>query len=289
MKNKIIYPKVVDFGVNSECHYNCRYCFGPKLIKSLSFEKIKDIVYKFKNLNCQLMAITGGEPLLRNDIAQILELINSLNIKISISTTGKLFFKYVDTINKCVQHIGLPVDWDSEEFTYKENGALQDVLNILEYYKNRPNRPIIKIGTVCTKENLHKLNDIGKLLAKYNKSIDIWKIYQFIPRGKNAVINRKDLEITSQEFLKGVDGIESKFSSYFSIVISPRELRASAYFLVNPNGDVFTPLDNGVNCKEEVIGNLISDNWDKILSKWSNIISVDNYMENIKKTFRISS
>ena len=131
--NKIIYPKVIDFRINSECHYNCEYCYGPKLVKGLPSEKIEIIIRKFKDFGCEQIVVTGGEPLLKNDIEKILELIHSLNIKISLSTTGKLFFKYADVIDTYVQHIGLPIDFSDEKFTYRKIGALQDVLNILDY------------------------------------------------------------------------------------------------------------------------------------------------------------
>ena len=58
--------------------------------------------------------------------------------------------------------------------------------------------------------------------------------------------------------------------------------------MINPNGDVFIPRNDLVNYKEEIIGNLVRDDWDKILLNWSNAISMANYKDNIKNTFKLA-
>lgn len=148
---------------------------------------------------------------------------------------------------------------------------------------------MVKIGTVCTKDNLDKLNDIGNLLSKYKSVVDVWKIYQFVPfihdTEKDIAINKK-LEISSEEFSNATKGLKNKFSKYFSVVISPRDIRGSAYFFVDPDGTVFVSRDDGVTCEDEKIGNLIRADWDKIFSEWSKMTSMSKYKENIKKTFK---
>ena len=287
--NKIIYPKVIDFRINSECHYNCEYCYGPKLIKGLPFKNIEHMIKRFKDFGCEQIVVTGGEPLLHNDIEEILELIHSLNMKISLSTTGKLFSRYATIIDKCVQHIGLPIDFGDEKVTYRKPGALQDVLNMLDYYKIKSDRPIIKIGTVCTRDNLDKLNEVGELLSKYKGVVDVWKIYQFVPfvfNTKKDVAMNKKLEVSSKEFPEATKGLKTKFSKFLDIIISPRDARGSAYFFIDPNGDVFVSKDDGTMCKDEKIGNLVTGDWDKIFLEWSEATSMPKYKDNIKKTFK---
>jgi len=283
--NQIKYPKFIDFRITAACPYNCKYCFGPKSISDLSLSDVETIILKFKTLNCQQIVLTGGEPLLRPDIDKIIKFIYSLGIKISISTTGKGFLKHANIINDCVSHIGLPIDYEKNHLSYRDEAATKKVLEILEYYKLRSNKPIIKIGTVCTKDNVKKLKEIGNFIAGYCESIDIWKIYQFLPIGKNATLNRKKLEISSEEFRGATKELEKLFENYFHVVLAPRHKMANAHFLINPNGDVFLAHDDGIDCREDFIGNLLNYDWEEIFKKWAEKVSETNYLSNVQKTF----
>lgn len=175
----------------------------------------------------------------------------------------------------------MPLDFSSKECNlYRGSKNFVNVLRILNYYNNKQNRPLLRIGTVVTKENIKDLKNIAELLK--NHKIDLWKIYQFTPIGINAVINKEDLEIDLATFKKETSLIKAKCSKYFKIVASERNDRASVYFLINPDGTVFIPTDNIEVCKEVVIGNIFNTD---IISKWKNLISETNYINNIKVTF----
>lgn len=202
-----------------------------------------------------------------------------------MSTTGRNFFQYVDTIDKCVFHVGLPLDYDQNLLSYRNANATKKVIEILDYYKSRSKRPVIKIGTVCTKDNIARLKNIGDILSGYSDVIDVWKIYQFLPIGRNAILNRSKLEVSGDDFFQATKDLNNLFSRFFRIALAPRDQMVAAHFLVNPNGDSIVTSDNGTDSCENMIGSLVDDEWGKIFKRWSQAVSENNYSSNIKKTF----
>jgi len=85
--------------VTQECNLNCPYChregeyngYGDEM----SVEKIKKLVESASKLGIKWVKITGGEPLLRQDIIKIVETISKTPgiLEVSITTNGTLLEK----------------------------------------------------------------------------------------------------------------------------------------------------------------------------------------------------
>jgi MoaA/NifB/PqqE/SkfB family radical SAM enzyme len=70
------FPSSAYFEVTYRCNANCQYCFLGKLRHSttdLDTKSIKNIIDKLATSGIIFLAITGGEPFVRNDILQILD------------------------------------------------------------------------------------------------------------------------------------------------------------------------------------------------------------------------
>ncbi len=276
----INFPSIITFRITSRCIHNCKYCYGPKNIKELKFPELKKIFDLFYKGNVKAVVLTGGEPLLRKDIIEIFRELKKYNLKIFLDTNGDLFFKYKNYIDKYVDVLGLPVDSSSKSHTYRNSKNFEIILKILNYYKKKKLKPILRIGTVITRENINDLKNIAKLLKNYK--IDIWKIYQFIPIGTNAVLNKRELEINLINFKEETDYIKKKYSKYFKIIISKRGDRTNAYFMVNPDGTILMPREDLKTCEEVTIGNIFEED---IIDKWRKLINKKNYINNAKVTF----
>jgi MoaA/NifB/PqqE/SkfB family radical SAM enzyme len=273
------FPEVVTFRITSKCNYNCKYCFSPTNIKELEIPELKKIFELFNKKNVKAVVLTGGEPLIREDIEQIFSELKEYSFKIFLDTNGSLFFRYKDSIDKDIDILALPLDFVN--FSYRDKNHFNTIIKILKYYQNKEKRPKIRIGTVVTKDNFKGLEEIGGLLKDY--PIDMWKIYEFLPQNINAVKNKASLEISPQEFEEATRGLKTDFSNFFKVVISKRRDRNRAYFHINPNGAVSIPVDNSEGiCKERNIGNIFDKN---IVEKWIRSVSKDNYIRNVKETF----
>ena len=89
--------------VNEKCNLRCIYCMpeeGIGLLKEdlyLSQLEIKRILYLFSQMGISKIRFTGGEPLLRKDIPELISYAkNQCEIdKIYLTTNGILLNKYI--------------------------------------------------------------------------------------------------------------------------------------------------------------------------------------------------
>jgi len=275
------FPPVICFRITSKCNYDCKYCYGPKDVADLDLDSLKIIFNLLARGGARAIVLTGGEPLLRADIVEIFHELRENNFKIFLDTNGDYFFKYKELINSQVDTLGLPIDYSSNDLGYRSRNNHDNVLAILDYNKDRPKKPKIKIGTVLSKENMDDLADMAELLRQYQ--VDIWKIYQFIPFGVNGVNNKNDLTIDAHVLEDAILLIKDAYYKYFKTVFSKRSDRNRAYFMINPDGTVFMPVDDMVgDCQQRVIGNIFEGD---IFSKWNKVVSKINYQNNSSATY----
>jgi GTP 3',8-cyclase len=88
--------------VTDRCNFRCRYCmprevFGPDYTfrdraELLTFEEITRIVASFARHGVRKVRLTGGEPLLRRDLAALIEMIQGVRgiTDVALTTNGSL-------------------------------------------------------------------------------------------------------------------------------------------------------------------------------------------------------
>ncbi|MBI2134848.1 radical SAM protein [Candidatus Woesearchaeota archaeon] len=75
--------------INRFCNQRCVFCSNPPKGGELGFDEIKKRMLKMKDEGVTDLMITGGEPTLKRDLAEILELAQSLDFdEITIQTNG---------------------------------------------------------------------------------------------------------------------------------------------------------------------------------------------------------
>lgn len=272
-------PEVVSFRITSKCQFNCKFCLATRGFKDLNLKLLIKIFNKLKKAGIKSILLCGGEPLIRKDIVEILKTLKKKDFTIFLDTNGMDFFKYKNEINRYVSTIGLPIDHSIDKKSYRSAKQFNNIIKILEYYKNKKKKPYIRIGTVANKENINDLENIAGLLLNYK--IDIWKIYEFIPEGENGIKNRKELVIDSKRFFQLKNKLKRKYKN-LNIIFSSRKSRDKAYFLIRSNGQVFIPVDKNI-CEEVIIGKIFDKD---IFKKWQKYVDVKNHKNNIKVTFK---
>jgi len=78
------------------CNNNCRHCWlrippgAPEKQDELSFDEIRDIVDQARAMGCREWSISGGEPMLRPDFAEIFDYVTRKATRYSLNTNGTL-------------------------------------------------------------------------------------------------------------------------------------------------------------------------------------------------------
>jgi len=130
--------------ITSSCNLKCFYCYDEankaktKSDVALTLDEIIDIAEKSKNLDLGRVAITGGEPFVRNDWFEIGKAFADRGISVTYSTNGTLIdeekIKKLAEINAGLQ-ISLDGDDDIMNFVAKKTGIYSKVMEVAEIAK----------------------------------------------------------------------------------------------------------------------------------------------------------
>lgn len=99
--------------VTDRCNFRCHYCmpsdrsykFMPRK-ELLTFEEITQLVRLFAALGVRKLRITGGEPLLRKDLAQLLGMLSEIEgiEDIALTTNGYFLARYAKALVRAGLH-----------------------------------------------------------------------------------------------------------------------------------------------------------------------------------------
>ncbi|MEK7868631.1 MAG: radical SAM protein, partial [Candidatus Omnitrophota bacterium] len=85
--------KLISWNITKECNLSCRHCYrdaGEKAKGELTTREAKDLLCEIKKAGFNLVIFSGGEPLLRNDIYELINYANRLGLISSLGTNGLL-------------------------------------------------------------------------------------------------------------------------------------------------------------------------------------------------------
>lgn len=133
----------VEFAVTYRCNLHCEYCgftMMPNYInaeqksigKEMSTQEIKEIFRILNKLNVQRINISGGEPLIRDDIDKILEKASFYKFKITLTTNGILVPEHLNIL-KNIDFLIISIDGDKNtNDTLKGRGSYDFALQAID-------------------------------------------------------------------------------------------------------------------------------------------------------------
>jgi MoaA/NifB/PqqE/SkfB family radical SAM enzyme len=88
------YPFSVLLSITYKCQCDCVHCgiikYKNETEQELNFEQIKKIIFDLKRLGVLNVTLTGGEPLLRKDVFDIIRYISGQGLIVTLDTNGLL-------------------------------------------------------------------------------------------------------------------------------------------------------------------------------------------------------
>ena len=103
----------------SGCNLNCSWCdtrYADKASHPMNFEQILKKVTAF---NCNLVEVTGGEPLLQNDTPAMISLLLEKNYQVLLETNGSQSVKNIHTDCIKIMDIKCPSSNESDSFLFE--------------------------------------------------------------------------------------------------------------------------------------------------------------------------
>ncbi|MCK5695129.1 MAG: radical SAM protein [Desulfobacula sp.] len=103
----------------SGCNLNCSWCdtrYADKASYSMNFEQI---LKKITTFNCNLVEVTGGEPLLQNDTPALISLLLEKSYQVLLETNGSQSIKDIHTDCIKIMDIKCPSSNESDSFLFE--------------------------------------------------------------------------------------------------------------------------------------------------------------------------
>lgn len=271
-------PFCVSFEVTYRCNARCRHCHlgGPVEEERAAPRKYAEICSQIRPVVAQ---VSGGEPLLRKDLEQIITSLKSPNKApyVIVTTNGTLLTeeKYRSLRQAGVDEFSLSFDFPDErhdEFR-KVPGLFRHIKNLLE--KNTSNNDkAITLSCVIQKKNFRDLIRMAHLAREWNVKMN-FSTYTWLRT------NNKDYLIPPEEIADFESVIKELLDfkkKHKTVVTSPfvfrkmvdffkyhtlNNCRAGERFLVvNPDGTL-SPcglIIRDYTSQEEIIKNFLKDN-----------------------------
>jgi len=171
------------FSVTDRCDLRCVYCMKEKMQflpkkEILTLEEIERLCDNFIDLGVEKIRITGGEPLVRNNIIKLFEKLNhkknETSLKeITLTTNGTLLKKYAKQLKlNGIDRINLSLDTINSD-KYNKITRFGDIKKVFEGIDEALKNNIkIKINTVVIKD--FNEDEIEKLINwTNNKKLDL--------------------------------------------------------------------------------------------------------------------
>lgn len=162
-KNK---PLAVMLSVTNKCPFSCGFCnFPNRNGKELSFPEIKILIDQIAEAGTQVLSLWGGEPLLRDDIGEIIDYASAKKLMVTMDTTGYGIENKIDEISRLNK---LAVSFDGPEDITEEckgKGSFKSTLTAIELASQRS---IDMVSfTILTKYNIQYIDYILDTARQY--------------------------------------------------------------------------------------------------------------------------
>ncbi len=166
-------PTNLMFSVTDRCNARCKYCGIPLRAKpELPTGDIFRLIDEFVDLGGSRIALWGGEPLIREDIVEIINYCKSKKLLTSLDTNGYLVPKLINEISS-LDVLVISLDGEKKiHDTNREEGSYDKVIRALELSCKRMNVWTI---TVLTKNNLGSIDFILDKAKQYGFSTS-WQL-----------------------------------------------------------------------------------------------------------------
>ena len=272
---------------NAKCEHcgsNCGYEQPHEEISANYLKKtLKDIADKYKASEI-IINVTGGEPLLRKDLFEIMDYASKLGFRWGMTSNGMLIndeiLQKMNDTNMETISISLDGLKDTHEHFRKVPNSYEKIIENIKKLQKVPSIKVVQVTTVVNKKNINELDKLYNLMKKLN--IISWRVLNVDPIGRAK--DNKEILLDKEEYKYLFDFIKSKreenilnveygCSHYLGIELE-KELRDTYFICVTgitvasilSNGDIFV-CPNIERKKEFIQGNIKTDNFVQV---WEN-------------------
>lgn len=160
-------PLLVGFNITFRCNLRCTYCASPTLkVPEMETGDVLRTIDDFHALGMRWITFSGGEPLLRKDLGEIVEYTKTKGIVTFISTNGWLIPKRIEELGR-VDRFTISLD-GGEEVHDKVRGKNAFAKAVAGAEAAREHGIPVAFTCVLSSHNLDAVDEVLALAARFD-------------------------------------------------------------------------------------------------------------------------
>lgn len=226
-------PEISTIAVTNRCPYNCDYCsVRDKTIHDLPRSLLVKIIQSLQEMGTYNVSLTGGEPLLRDDIEDIINSVDSRSIVKLFSTGYTLTKERANALKKAgLYSINISLhnsDPRKHDAGSRFEGAFEIALNAIQ--NSKAASLVTCVATIATKERIISGELFHFLKFMKELGVDEVTVFEPIPVGRLAFCDNAILDEDERVILKRLHkNANEKYKSDYPRVFAFPYLESSEY------------------------------------------------------------
>ncbi|MDP7422918.1 MAG: radical SAM protein [bacterium] len=181
-------PLNVMVSVTNRCPSNCSYCQIPqRKQREMTTDEITSMIDELAQNGCARIGFWGGEPLLRDDIGDIVSRAKKRGLYVTMDTNGYLVRDTLDIVKR-LDHLVISLDGpENIHDTNREPGSFEKAMKALELVIGTVPVWTLSVLTRHSNNALHWITDLASKRG-FQASFQVLHHNEFLGRGHDELM-----------------------------------------------------------------------------------------------------
>jgi radical SAM protein with 4Fe4S-binding SPASM domain len=192
-KSEKFLPLVVSWNLTRKCNLKCSHCYinatTQELKNELTTEESKNLIDQICEVSKPLLILSGGEPLLRQDVYELIHYGASKGLKMGLGSNGSL----IDTTaakqlkDADIETVSISLDShipEQHDAFRGSFGSWEKAVRAIKALKE--NGVLVQVNTTLTQQNYDQIDDIMSLVE--NLGVENFHLFFLVPTGRGVKI-----------------------------------------------------------------------------------------------------
>ncbi len=183
-------PFIVFWEVTRACALACRHCRAVAQARAhpeeLTQEEARQLVADIHELNPVMLVITGGDPMMRRDLTEIIRAARETGVRVALSPAATpllLRADFGELKEAGVSSISLSLDGATAETHDRFRGVPHTFERTLEAAQRVKNAGImLQVNTTVSRTTLPEFDKFAELMKRVKP--DVWSLFVLVPTGR---------------------------------------------------------------------------------------------------------
>ncbi len=184
-------PLVMSWNITRECNMKCSHCYinatEKKLDNELNTKEAKNLMDQIYQVSRPLLILSGGEPLLRPDIYELIKYGTKIGLKMGLGSNGSLIDEAAARKLKDAGIATVSISLDSNIPAQHDafrgvSGAFEKAVEACKAL--RRNNVLVQVNTTLTQQNYNQIDDIMTLAESIG--VENFHLFFLVPTGRGT-------------------------------------------------------------------------------------------------------